>query len=89
VTVPARLQFDNAAMGDVLADFVDLGGHLVLGAFCAYTSGCFRAGRIMTDTSRYRPVIGGINHFSLAMWDGSCGDGSEHGGDHELRRDVP
>lgn len=72
--------FDNVAMGNVLADFVDLGGHVVLGAFCAYTMGNYLAGRIMTDTSRYCPVTGGSNHFSMSMWDGSCGEGPVHAG---------
>lgn len=63
---------DNVTYGNNLADFVDRGGHVVLGAFCAYTSGNFLSGRIMTDTSRYCPVIGGSNHFVSAYWDGSC-----------------
>jgi len=65
------LYFDNVGFGNNLADFVDQGGHVVLGAFCAYTSGNYLAGRIMSQTSRYCPVTGGLNHFSLAMWDGS------------------
>lgn len=63
--------FDNVGFGNNLADFVDAGGHVVLGAFAAYTSGNFLSGRVMTDTSRYCPVLGGFNHFSLAFWDGS------------------
>jgi len=63
--------FNNVAFGNSLADFVDGGGRAVLGAFCAYTSGNYLSGRIMTETSRYCPVTGGFNHFSLAMWDGS------------------
>jgi len=65
------LYFDNVGFGNTLADYVDGGGRVVLGAFCAYTSGNYLSGRIMTDTSRYCPVTGGFNHFSLAMWDGS------------------
>jgi len=65
------LYFDNVGFGNTLADYVDQGGRVVLGAFCAYTSGNFLSGRIMTQTSRYCPVTGGFNHFTLAMWDGS------------------
>lgn len=69
---------DNVTYGNNLADFVDAGGHVVLGAFCAYTSGNYLSGRIMTDTSQYCPVTGGSNHFALAFWDGSCaGSGIE------------
>lgn len=63
---------DNVTYGNNLADFVDRGGHVVLGAFCAYTSGNYLSGRIMTDTVHYSPVTGGSNHFSLAYWDGTC-----------------
>lgn len=64
---------DNVLFGNNLADFVDAGGDVVLGAFCAYTSGNYLAGRIMDDPN-YCPVTGGTNHFTLAMWDGvsSC-----------------
>jgi hypothetical protein len=72
--------YDNVGYGNALADFVDRGGHVVLGAFCAYTSGNFLSGRIMTDTSRYCPVVGGSNHFSLAMWDGTDADCCVHFG---------
>jgi hypothetical protein len=63
--------FDNVGFGNVLADFVDAGRHVVLGAFCAYTSGNFLSGRIMT--SGYCPVTGGSNHFSTAAY---AGDGT-------------
>jgi hypothetical protein len=72
--------FDNVAMGNALADFVDADGSVVLGAFCAYTSGNFLSGRIMTDTARYCPVLGGFNHFSLAFWDGSDAGCCVHAG---------
>jgi hypothetical protein len=62
---------DNVGYGNNLADFVDVGGHVVLGAFCAYTSGNYLSGRVMTDTSRYCPVLGGSNHFAYSDWDGT------------------
>jgi hypothetical protein len=61
---------NNVLFGDNLADFVDAGGSVVLGAFCAYTSGNFLSGRIMT--AAYCPVTGGTNHFSFATY---VGDG--------------
>jgi hypothetical protein len=71
--------FDNNAFGNNLADFVDQGGHVVLGAFAAYTSGNFLSGRIMSDPA-YCPVAGGLNHFSLSFWDGSDPDCCVHSG---------
>ena len=63
---------DKDAYGDVLADFVDAGGKVVLGVFCTYTSGSSLGGRIMTDT--YCPVVSpsGDNHFSSSDY---AGDG--------------
>jgi hypothetical protein len=71
---------DNVLFGNRLADRVDSGGHVVLGAFAAYTIGNFLSGRIMTDTSRYCPVTGGFNHFSLSFWDGSDAGCCVHSG---------
>ena len=45
---------DNVAMGDVLADYVDQGGNVVLGVFCTYTAGYYLDGRIMQPG--YSPV---------------------------------
>jgi hypothetical protein len=59
---------DNVAFGNVLADFVDAGGNVVLGAFCTYTSGNFLDGRIMD--SPYCPVLGGTNWFFDAAYSG-------------------
>jgi hypothetical protein len=71
VMVWANYDFlDNVAYGNNLADFVDHGGHVILGAFCAYTSGNFLSGRIMTSAT-YCPVTGGFNHFSMSFWDGT------------------
>jgi len=71
--------FDNVAYGNNLADFVDGGGHVILGAFAAYTSGNFLSGRVMTDAA-YCPVTGGFNHFSLSFWDGSDAGCCSHTG---------
>jgi hypothetical protein len=62
--------FDNVGFGNNLADFVDAGGHVILGAFAAYTSGNYLRGRVMEDPA-YCPVTGGSNHFSLSFWDGT------------------
>ena len=64
---------DNVAMGDVLADYVDAGGQVILGVFSTYTSGAFLSGRIMTDG--YSPVTSptGSNTFSTSSY---AGDGS-------------
>jgi hypothetical protein len=57
---------DPVAYGDNLADYVDGGGVVVLGAFCTYTTGNSLAGRIMTDA--YCPVYSpsGGNHFTAS-----------------------
>lgn len=62
---------DAELFGDRLADYVDQGGTVILGAFCAYTSGSHLGGRIMADAA-YCPVTGGYNHYAFSAWDGSC-----------------
>ncbi len=61
---------DNVAMGDVLADFVDSGGVVVLGAFVTYTQGNYLSGRIMT--AAYAPVTSptGANLFTTLSYNG-------------------
>jgi hypothetical protein len=74
VIVWANFAFlDNVAYGDVLADYVDAGGNVVLGSFCTYTSGNFLSGRIMT--AAYNPVVSptGSNHFTSSTY---AGDGT-------------
>jgi hypothetical protein len=63
--------FNNVAFGDVLADYCDTGGNVVLGVFCTFTSGNFLAGRIMTPV--YCPVVApfGTNHYSLDVYAGN------------------
>ncbi len=64
---------DNVLFGDRLADYVDNGGKVILGAFCTYTRGNYLSGRIMTPA--YCPVDSppGTNHFSSASY---IGDGA-------------
>jgi hypothetical protein len=64
--------FNNVEMGDNLASFVDVGGRVILGAFCTYTTGNFLSGTIMTDA--YNPVVSpsGTNHFAMSPY---VGDG--------------
>lgn len=64
---------DSNAYGDVLADYVDAGGRVVLGAFTTYSSGNDLGGRIMS--SGYSPVVspGGGNYFALSDY---AGDGT-------------
>ncbi|MFN0060248.1 MAG: hypothetical protein ACKVX7_17455 [Planctomycetota bacterium] len=66
--------FNNVEMGDNLANFVDAGGKVILGAFCTYTQGNSLAGNIMTDF--YSPVTSpsGANHFNPSNY---VGDGTE------------
>lgn len=56
---------NNVALGNVLADYVDVGGRVILSVFSTYTNGYYLAGRIMT--SGYSPVDSpsGGNHFSM------------------------
>jgi hypothetical protein len=57
---------DRKLFGDRLADYVDGGGHVVLGAFCTFTAGNSLGGRLMT--AGYSPVtsVGGFNHFAVS-----------------------
>ena len=61
---------DATLYGDNLADFVDAGGVVVLGAFTTYTNGNSLAGRIMT--SGYSPVTSpsGNNLFTFSTYNG-------------------
>jgi hypothetical protein len=78
VMVWANFAFaDRDAYGNNLATFVDNGGSVVMGAFCAYTSGNSLGGAIMTPA--YCPVSGGFNHFSFSSYRGD-GTGCEYGG---------
>lgn len=63
---------DNVLLGDRLADHVDAGGNVVLGAFTTFTSGNFLSGRIMDPG--YSPVNSpsGSNWFFSSNY---AGDG--------------
>lgn len=63
---------DNVLYGDRLANYVDAGGRVVLGAFATYTTGNYLSGQIMT--SAYSPVTSpsGTNHFANSAY---AGDG--------------
>jgi len=81
---------DNVGFGNNLADFVDHGGHVILGAFSSYPVGNFLSGRIMEGTitypsmpdgyAKYCPVNGNGNHFTTLMWDGSSPSACVHQG---------
>lgn len=64
---------DNVAFGDVLADYVDAGGQVILSAFTTFTTGNHLSGRIMT--ADYAPVTSptGLNHYTLDQY---AGDGT-------------
>ncbi|MCA8959215.1 MAG: hypothetical protein KDC38_01830 [Planctomycetes bacterium] len=72
VIVWANFAFDDGVLfGDTLADYVDAGGRVFLGAFCTFTNGFHLDGRIMSEG--YCPVVSptGGNHYSLAAWSGN------------------
>jgi hypothetical protein len=64
---------DSTGFGNVLADYVDAGGRVILGAFTTYTSGNFLSGDVMT--SAYSPVYSpsGGNSFTNSCY---AGDGT-------------
>jgi len=72
--------FNNVAMGDALADFVDAGGRVVLGAFVTYCMGNSLSGRIMTSAycGAYSPSCS--NHFTTAYWSGDDADKCDFSG---------
>ena len=57
---------DNVAFGDVLADYVDNGGRVILGQWTAPTAGNYLAGRIMTAgySPAYATAQGGSTTYS-------------------------
>ena len=68
----ANSAYNNpVAFGNVLADYVDGGGKVLLGGFCTYTSGNALSGRIMGND--YCPVRspGGNNHFNTVAYAGN------------------
>jgi hypothetical protein len=65
-TWPDEAYFDPQRFGDRLAEFVNSGGRVVLGAFSTFTSGSALGGRIMTPA--YCPVTSplGTGHFEVS-----------------------
>ncbi len=59
---------DKDAMGNVLADYVDGGGRVILGQWCLPTAGNSMGGRIMTDG--YCPVTGSMYTGGTYLGDG-------------------
>jgi len=62
---------DNVLFGDRLADFVDIGGSVILGVFSLPTALNYLDGRIMT--AAYCPVTAMSNHYSYSDY---AGDGA-------------
>lgn len=65
---------NNVLFGDNLADFVDAGGRVVLGAFVTYCYGNFLSGRIMTPAYCGANSPSCSNHVSTAYWAGDAAD---------------
>jgi hypothetical protein len=59
---------DKVAMGNVLADYVDIGGKVILGQWCLPTAGNYLAGRIMT--ADYCPATATTRAAGTYMGDG-------------------
>ena len=63
---------DPALFGDRLADYVDAGGKVILGAFAASPAGNSLAGRIVDPVAGYTPVTSLGSHEGMSAWDGLC-----------------
>jgi len=72
--------FSATGMGDALADFVDGGGRVVLGAFCTYCSGNSLQGRIMTSAYCGVNSPSCSNHFTQDGWRGDDADKCDYAG---------
>ena len=61
---------DSTTFGNNLAAYNDVGGTVVLGVFCTFTSGNSMSGTIMT--AGYCPVVSplGSNHFTTSTYNG-------------------
>jgi hypothetical protein len=66
LTYPANSYYDEVAMGDTLAAYVDLGGKVITCVFCWYSIGADLQGAIMDPS--YNPFYSpsGDNHHSVA-----------------------
>ena len=81
VTWPNYGYADQVAMGDVLADYADIGGKVILGGFCWYTIGNHLEGTIITGGYSPLDVTTGNNHYTAANL-GAFDDS------HPIMRDV-
>jgi hypothetical protein len=63
---------DPALFGNRLADYVDGGGKVILGAFAASQAGNALAGRLVDPAAGYTPVTSPGNHEGMSAWDGMC-----------------
>lgn len=59
---------DRDATGDLLADYVDAGGTVLLGQWCLPTAVNYLGGRIMDQNGRYLPVTG--NDYGSGTYSG-------------------
>jgi fibronectin type 3 domain-containing protein len=64
---------DRDAMGDILADYVDQGGIVLLGQWCLPTAGNYLGGRIMDTSGPYLPCTGFIYQYGGRTY---AGDGT-------------
>jgi hypothetical protein len=63
---------DAALFGDRLADFVDAGGKVILGAYSSAESGNALAGRIVDPLGPYAPIRSLAPKDGQSAWDGVC-----------------
>lgn len=61
-----------ALFGDRLADFVDAGGVVILGAYAASQAGNGLAGRLMERGQGYVPFTSLAANSVMSAWDGTC-----------------
>lgn len=63
---------DPALFGDRLADYVDHGGKVLLGAYATSQHGNSLAGRLVDPAFAYLPVASLGAHNGMSAWDGTC-----------------
>lgn len=66
ITFSAYNYYDNIAMGDTLAAYVDSGGKVITCGFCWYRDGAHLEGAIMNSTYNPFNSPSGDNHYSTA-----------------------
>jgi hypothetical protein len=65
---------DPALFGDLLADYVDGGGKVILGAYSTSQPGNSLEGRIVDPIAGYLPVLSLGANERMSAWDGTCHD---------------